>query len=79
MPATADRLAPGTLVDYHGSLADLHGTYEAQPCSCRRCFAEQLADLPNAYGLRYALWEPGATGPGAVYPRCVRRRSITPL
>lgn len=59
---------PGTLVRYHGSLTELHGTYRAHPCDCLRC------DDPIAGTVRYRLLD--ETGRVAV--ACVRARSITP-
>lgn len=63
------RWEPGTLVRYHGSLAALHGTYRAHPCTCLNCTDSH--DLP---GVRFELRDPA----GDVAVACVRARSITP-
>lgn len=60
---------PGLLVDYRGSLTDLHGQYEAHPCGCLNCTDNR--DLP---GVRFELRDEH----GAVIVACVRPRSITP-
>ncbi|NUO42413.1 MAG: hypothetical protein HOV82_10275 [Streptomyces sp.] len=58
---------PGTLIRYHGSLTDLHGTYQAHPCICLRC------DDPVYGSARYRLVD----GTGRTVVSCVRARSIT--
>lgn len=62
------RWEPGALVRYHGSLTDLHGTYQAQPCDCLRC------DDPILGTARYQLVD----ADGNVAVSCVRAASITP-
>jgi hypothetical protein len=59
---------PGTLVDYHGSLTELHGTYAAHPCDCLHC------DDPILGTVRYQLHD----ADGHIAVACVRARSITP-
>lgn len=62
------RWEPGTLVRYHGSLAELHGLYRAHPCTCLNCG-------DHGHGaVRYQL----ADDNGDVVVGCVRARSITP-
>ena len=63
------RWEPGLLVDYHGSLATLHGTYQAYPCACLNCL-----DGLGLPGVRFELRDPA----GTVIVACVRPRSITP-
>jgi len=61
------RWEPGTLVRYHGSLTDLHGTYRAWPCDCLYHDDDRMSvsfNLTNAAG--------------NVVVACVRPRSITP-
>jgi hypothetical protein len=62
------RWEPGILVRYHGSLADLHGTYQAHPCRCLRC------DDPILGTARFRLVDAS----GTTVVSCVRARSITP-
>ena len=57
---------PGMLVDYHGSLTELHGQYQAYPCTCRHC------DDPVVGPVRYQL-----VGTDSAVITCVRPRSIT--
>ncbi|WP_371099914.1 hypothetical protein [Streptomyces sp. PU_AKi4] len=59
---------PGTLVHYKGSLTDLHGTYQAYPCSCLRC------DDPIIGSSRFELLDEN----DVTVVSCVRARSITP-
>ena len=70
-PATLNpliRWEPGTLVRYHGSLIELHGTYAAYPCTCLNCGDHGLG------AVRYQLSDER----GDVVVACVRARSITP-
>ncbi|MFM9635960.1 hypothetical protein [Streptomyces turgidiscabies] len=60
---------PGALVRYHGSLTDLHGTYQAYPCACLPC-----TDNHGVHGVRFALND----ADGNTVVACVRPRSITP-
>lgn len=60
---------PGLLVDYHGSLTNLHGQYEAHPCVCLNC-----VDQHGLPGVRFELRNEA----GTVVVACVRPRSITP-
>lgn len=60
---------PGLLVDYHGSLTDLHGVYQAYPCGCLNC-----TDRLGLPGVRFELRDQA----GTVIVACVRPRSITP-
>lgn len=62
------RREPGTLVRYHGSLTDLHGTYAAHPCVCLNCGDHGLG------AVRYQLLDED----GDVIVACVRAHSITP-
>jgi len=62
------RWEPGTLVRYHGSLADLHGVYAAHPCDCLRC------EDPILGSARFQLIDEQ----DAVVATCVRAGSITP-
>ncbi len=59
---------PGLLVHYTGSLTDLHGTYQAHPCTCLRC------DDPNVGSARFELHDTN----DVTVVSCVRARSITP-
>lgn len=59
---------PGTLVRYQGTLTDLHGAYQAHPCTCLRC------DDPIIGTARFELRDDS----GAIVASCVRARSITP-
>jgi len=69
--AAADLPAPGDLVNYHGSLTDLHGVFVVLPCPCRIC--ERL-DRIGSTETRYMLIDPWGDLPG---PHHVRRQSIT--
>jgi hypothetical protein len=62
------RWEPGTPVHYHGSLANLHGVYQAHPCACLNCGDHGLG------AVRYQLLDEH----GTVTVECVRARSITP-
>lgn len=61
------RWEPGTLVRYHGSLADLHGVYRAYSCGCVRC------DDPFYGSHKFRLVDDN----GRTVVECVRARSIT--
>lgn len=67
------RLAPGSRVDYHGSVASIHGVCTVQPCACSACFAKVLLGLPAS---RYQL---RTLDGGHVIARHVRHTSVTPL
>lgn len=60
---------PGTPVVYTGSLTNLHGQYQAYPCTCLHC------DDPIVGTARFEL----RNQDGTTVASCVRARSITPV
>lgn len=72
---------PGLLVRYHGSLATLHGVYEAHPCTCLRCDDPDLGIKEArtvAGSLRKNAAKAGVTGQAGIsYAKRLPARTCT--
>ena len=66
------RLAPGTAVEYRGSLADSHGFWIVQPCACKHCAAGVVM---GRAATRYELVTLDGQPTG---PQHVRHTSVVP-